>query len=398
MTRLVYGAMFLLPLACWPQSGSAFATPKILLLTAVDLALAAAWLQFRPSAALAGEWLALAWVAAVSISSLSGTVLNFDTLILALLPIPVFWSIARDLVPFSSLARALWLGTTCEAMIVVLQFCRLDPLRLLGWQPEVFASPRMRAYGTFGNPDFVAAWGCAVLPLCWRETALCKNKRRAQALRWAAALVQIAAILATGSRVFAFVILLQAALAARHTRWMKRTWLWALPVAAAVLYCSPARPLAATVQGRFYLAQVTAAHWQTPLAGYGPGSFEHRFAVWQAEWLRAPYQRRDAARFAGAIDHAHNDYLEFLVEYGPLGLGVFLVLAGWMAANAWRRPYAPGTLERTAGIGAATLFAIASVDFPFHRPAEWSLLWLFLGVLARAQRKDPRSIGDVHQV
>jgi hypothetical protein len=38
-------------------------------------------------------------------------------------------------------------------------------VRALGWQPEIFASPRMRIYGTLGNPDFVAAWLCATLPL-----------------------------------------------------------------------------------------------------------------------------------------------------------------------------------------------------------------------------------------
>jgi O-antigen ligase len=388
-TRLVCGAIFLLPLACWPQSGSAFAAPKVLLLAVLDLALAAAWLggKLWHSAVPTAEFLVLAWVAVVSVSSLMGAILDFDALLLALLPVPVFWCIARGLVPFPPLVRAVWLATTCEALIAVLQFCGLDPLRALGWQPEVFPSPRMRVYGTFGNPDFVAAWGCAALPLCWREIALCKDNRRARALRWAAAAVQIAAIVATGSRIFAFVIPLQAALAGRRTGLIKHACLWALPLAAAVLYLSAARPLAATVEGRLYLAEVTARHWQTPLAGYGPGSFESRFAVWQAEWLQAHRQEPGAARFEGAVDHAHNDYLEFLVEYGPPGLGAFLILAGWLVVGSRRRPYPIDAIECAAGISAATLFAIATVDFPFHRPAEWSLLWLFLGVLARNNPK-----------
>ncbi|HLK48598.1 MAG TPA: O-antigen ligase family protein [Bryobacteraceae bacterium] len=396
--RLFCGAVFLLPLVCWPQAASAFAAPKMLLLAVLDLGLAAALLtgKFRASAAPPEDWLALAWVAAVSISALAGVILNFDSLLLALLPVPVFWCIARGLVSLNSLARAVWLGTTCEALIVLLQFGGLDPLQALGWRPEAFPSPRMRAYGTLGNPDFVAAWCCAALPLCWWEIACSSKSRRALVLRWGAAVLQIAAILATGSRVFALAILVQAALVAWRSR-AKGVWLWAPPLAAALLLVSSARPLAVTVEGRLYLARVTAGHWQTPLAGYGPGAFEDRFAVWQAEWLEAHREDSGAARFAGAIDHAHNDYLEFLVEYGPVGLGAFVVLAGWLAASAWRRPRPPGNLGCAALIGAATLLAIAAVDFPFHRPAEWSLLWLFLGILATARAKT-RSVGDVNQV
>lgn len=389
-TRLFYGAVFLLPLACWPQLGSAFATPKILLWTTVDVALAAAWIGgiIRQSVTPAGEWLALAWVAAVSISSLAGAIVSFEALLLALLPVPVFWCIARGLVPLPSLARAIWLGTTCEAVIVVLQFCGLDPLRALGWQPEAFSSPRMRIYGTFGNPDFVAAWGCAALPLCWREIAVCGDKGGPQVLRWAAGVVQVAAILATGSRVFAFALPLWAVLAARRSRVLRRACVWALPIVAALLYFAPTRPLAETIEGRLYLAGIAASNWQTPVVGFGPGSFEERFAVWQMEWLQAHSQEPGAARFAGVVDHAHNDYLEFLVDYGPVGLGVFLGLAGWVVVHAWRGRAPPvASVAAAAAIGAATLLAIAAVDFPFHRPAEWSLLWLFFGILARRNTK-----------
>lgn len=364
--------------------------PKMLLLALVDLTLALTWVtgKFRRSPAPSGERLALAWVAAVSLASLTSAIVTLDALLLALLPLPVFWSIKHGLVSRAFVARAIWLGTTCEAVIVALQFCGVDPLRALGWQPEAFPDSRMRVYGTLGNPDFVAAWCCAALPLCWREIAVCGDGRRAGALRWAAAAVQIGAILATGSRVFALVIPLQAELLSWRSRRWKRVWLWALPVTALVLYFAPARPLAATIQGRLYLARLTAGHWQTPPLGYGPGSFETQFAVWQADWLEGHRQEPGAARFAGAVDHAHNDYFEFLVEYGPAGLGAFLALAGWVAARTWRQRAQPvASVEGAAALGAATLLAIAAVDFPFHRPAEWSLLWLFLGIIATSNRK-----------
>lgn len=388
--RLVYSLVFLLPLVCWPGPGSAFSTPKIVLLSGFDLALAALWFagMVRRSTPVSAEWLALAWVAVVSISALAAAGVSFDALLLGLLPVPLFWAISRGLAATDSLARAIWLGTLCETGIVVLQYCAFDPLRWLGWQPEVFASPRMRAYGTLGNPDFVAAWCCATLPFCWREIARGGQSRTSRALRIAAAALQIGAILATGSRVFALVVPLQAAMLAWRSKPMKRTWVWALPAAAGLVYLAPTRPLVATLEGRLYLAQVTVGHWRTPLIGYGPGSFEARFAVWQQEWLQARQNGPRAARFAGAVDRAHNDYLEFLVEYGPVGLGAFLCLGGWVAARAWRGRAQPvGTVEAAAAIGAATLLVIAAVDFPFHRPAEWSLLWIFSGVLARRNTK-----------
>lgn len=350
--------------------------------------MAAGWLLRNSGSAglAAGEWLALGWTAAVSISALGGAIVSFEALLFSLLPVPLFWGVARGLISANRLATAVWLGSLGESAVVLLQYCGWDPLRWLGWQPESFASPRMRVYGTMGNPDFVAAWCCATLPFCWRELARGGRSRPAQVVRWVAAALQVAAILATGSRVFALIVPLQAAMLAIYWKRVRRTWLLALPAAAALLYLAPTRPLAATIEGRLYLAQVAASHWrQTPVMGYGPGSFEAQFAQWQAEWLQGHPQDPRAARFAGAVDHAHNDYLEFLVEHGPLGLGAFLGLAGWIAARAWRGLAQPLGAGGAAAIGAASLLALAAVDFPFHRPAEWGLFWLFAGVLTARQ-------------
>jgi hypothetical protein len=43
----------------------------------------------------------------------------------------------------------------------------------------------------------------------------------------------------------------------------------------------------------------------------------------------------------------------------------------------------------TALAGAAALAAMACVDFPFHRPAEWALLWLLLGMANLQKNPDP---------
>jgi O-antigen ligase len=143
-----------------------------------------------------------------------------------------------------------------------------------------------------------------------------------------------------------------------------------------LLWVSPARTLVTTIHGRLYLATVTATHLrEVPLAGYGPGSFELKFAGWQDAWLR---EHREDARFAGPVDHAHDDYLEFWVEYGPLGLGAFLLLCGWLLVRAGRVRPPDGTLGALAA-----LVAIACVDFPFHRPAEWALFAMLASLTRR---------------
>lgn len=360
-TSLLPAGILLLPLVCWPGLAHAFSTPKIILLAALDLLAAALWLSRKPRPA-GPEWPWLAWLAALSFSALLAGFVSLDALLLAVLPAPLCLAVRRGLLPLERVRCALVWGSAVESAVVLLQYGGLDPLRWLGWQAEIFANPRMRVYGTLGNPDFVAAWLCATLPL----------------LRGPAMALQLAAILATGSRVFLLALPVAAlVLALRGARGAKWLSLAGVPVAAALLWLSPSRPLTETVEGRLYLARVAASHWcEIPPFGHGPGSFEARFARWQAERIR----ERGHARFAGEVDHAHNDYLEILVEYGPIGLCAFLGLCGWLMAKGW-------ALESSRGAwgGVAVLLAIACVDFPFHRPAEWALYWLLLGMGGRSE-------------
>jgi O-antigen ligase len=356
--RIVYGVLATLPLVCWPNLEHPFSTPKLWLLVLADLAIAVTYLAGRRKHAI--SWPPLSWAAAVSVSAVLSPRPEFTALLGTLVALPLFWAGERAL-------KALWWGSLAESGIVVLQWTGLDPLKLLGWHAEAFANPRMRAYGTLGNPDFVAAWCCATLPLTWRI-----DGRK----RWAALALQLAAILATGSRVLLLVLPVQAVILLLWRPRPARAWIAVSAAAASVLLLFPARPLGATIEGRLYLARVSATQWrEMRITGFGPGSFETQFAHWQT--------REPSSRFAGPVDHAHNDYLEFAVEYGPLGLAVFLGLCGWGLASAWRarREYAP------VAAGIASLLVIALVDFPFHRPAEWALFWILTGTLAATRGK-----------
>ena len=148
-------------------------------------------IRFRSGAS---DWLWLAWLAAVALSALLATYVLVDALLLLLLPLPLAFAIEHDLVPRESICNALIAGSTILCIIAIAQFAGVDPLRALGWVPETFANPRMRVYATLGNPNFVAAWCVGMLPLAGGTHASTRAG-------WAAVVLHLAALLATGSRV-----------------------------------------------------------------------------------------------------------------------------------------------------------------------------------------------------
>lgn len=123
--------------------------------------------------------------------------------------------------------------------------------------------------------------------------------------------------------------------------------------------------------------------------GHGAGSFE------------VVFPRVASAQIDAAFDHAHNDYLQFLIEYGVLGslpLAAFVLLAVYHAVRAmWMR-------ESTyrSGVGAGVLLALialllhAFADFNLQIPANAATFVVFcaLAVLAsehfRERRAQPR--------
>ncbi len=101
---------------------------------------------------------------------------------------------------------------------------------------------------------------------------------------------------------------------------------------------------------------------QSPIAGWGGGSFYTVYPAW----------RGDDQKF---MDHAHNDFLEFTVEYGLVGL----ILLAWFMVLCFMR--AGSGLEdrdrpRVFGVSFASVMAMtammihATVDFSLQIPAN----------------------------
>ncbi|NBA96528.1 O-antigen ligase [Pseudomonas sp. R5(2019)] len=123
---------------------------------------------------------------------------------------------------------------------------------------------------------------------------------------------------------------------------------------------------------------------ERPLVGQGAGSFEAVFPKYPGEDIRLHF------------DHAHNDYLQFAIEFGLLGslpLAVFILLALWYALRAqWRREsvYRSG-VGFGAGMGIIALLIHSSTDFNLQIPANAATLVVLCAIAVLAgSHSNPR--------
>lgn len=113
-----------------------------------------------------------------------------------------------------------------------------------------------------------------------------------------------------------------------------------------------------------------------PVFGSGFGTFQYIFKVYQPEGLRLYWA------------HAHNDYLELLLELGIVGTAIvvlfFVVVLGTIMKTEWK--------GRELYLGAALLSSITTiavhsiVDFNLHIPSNAILFSLILGLAVSLSR------------
>lgn len=129
------------------------------------------------------------------------------------------------------------------------------------------------------------------------------------------------------------------------------------------------------------------ATWSWPLAerywalGSGAGSFATLFAAnEQLVWVKPTF-----------VNHAHNEYLQLVIEFGMTGVVVLAVFLAslvrpflfWWRLQRTARQYA----LMTFGFTTILLFMLHSaVDYPLRRPAGWSFLALALVAVYRGYR------------
>jgi putative inorganic carbon (HCO3(-)) transporter len=435
---VVMSVMAVLPLVAWPGLEQPFSTPKLYLLVITVIAVAPfAWIAWRsrsramPDAApatpaslgtstlLSTHVVAALWLASWTWSALFADIVSLDALLLAL----AGGGLAIVLIELrpdpSQLAAAHAIGATGVAIVAVMQWAGLDPFAFAGWvAPLAGASPRLRIYATLGNPNFVAALLAGAVPLTIGlivqsaapatapataiatppHAAASRGRQRLVTAGLAALALQLLAIAATGSRAGAL------GLIAAGLTWIlsgPRTWRRRVAIACGlaallIIGVSTARPLRETLAGRIYIWQVVWPHaFEAPWVGQGPGAFALLYPSWEREARRRPPTAAAARYFAGPQQHAHNDYLEALVERGLAGpVTLLLVLTTWVGGGR-RAPrlVGPAFGAEPLKIGAAAalvaLGAVAFVDFPLARPAEMALWWSCAALLGTARERTP---------
>ena len=115
-----------------------------------------------------------------------------------------------------------------------------------------------------------------------------------------------------------------------------------------------------------------------PVVGTGVGTYR---------WVFPKY--KDQRFGSGFYEHAHNDYLEILIEQGILGFSLLVVALGLVAAKivkAYRQHHDPlvrGALFAVV-VGCTSLLLHGLVDFNFQIPANAAYFFALLGVGAVA--------------
>ena len=130
-------------------------------------------------------------------------------------------------------------------------------------------------------------------------------------------------------------------------------------------------------------AGALAAAAARPVAGFGVGTFREAF-----DRMKGERMKRLEAEGTRTADHAHNEYLNLLVERGALGLAAFLAVAliGLAAAFAALQAGGGPAASRWLVLGFAgavvALLAHATLDLNLVLAPHTTLLYADLGLLA----------------
>jgi O-antigen ligase len=272
-----------------------------------------------------------------------------------------------------------------------------------------------RAIGTFANPNHFASYIAMTLPLAIlllrQATVSARGATRGQArggrpagALWGVAMfLLLSAVLASGSRggtvTCLVVTLLAVALLPQGSGHRPERRHWGMAGMAGLLALVALAVGVDALLARFegdktgYLAGDRWAYvtstWQAALAfwpfGTGLGSYASVFPAFHPPGVR------------GFIEHAHNDYVQLLMECGLLAV-VLAILAPALiirqvvalVRQAHRTGLdAAGLLQASCGLGLLAVLLHSWVEFNLRIPANAMLATFLLGVLLRPLRAQP---------
>jgi tetratricopeptide (TPR) repeat protein len=242
-----------------------------------------------------------------------------------------------------------------------------------------------RPFASFGNPIFLGTALASALPITFARAVKPDETRRA--LWGAAAALQGAGLLLTGSRAAVFGLL--AGLAAWASARLRGRLLGGALLTVAGLVAAAAWVYRDRQWTHTLIWRDALALWRSkPWLGCGLGRFHLELPAFASEALKARWPEGRVI-----VNFAHNEYLQTLVETGPFGLAALAAVpaAAWIllrrdAASEWR-------LERgAASAGAFTLFAAAFVSPDMRFGASAFAAFTLLGIGAGAKPRDGGSL------
>jgi O-antigen ligase len=121
--------------------------------------------------------------------------------------------------------------------------------------------------------------------------------------------------------------------------------------------------------------------------GSGAGTFRNVY----------PLLENPADVTAVVVNHAHNDYLEIVMETGVLGLPLLVLFLLWWLSRVRlvARPHAADAFSQAAAIASGILLLHSIVDYPLRMPALNAIMAACLALLARPRRAEPGQVEDL---
>ena len=286
----------------------------------------------------------------------------------------------------TSLAVLTQAGGVC-ALLVLLQAAGVR------WFTEGLPTTlEFRSPGSFGNPNWAAAFLAPLAPLSLALGATSATPGRRKLHRACAAVLALATV-ATYSKGGAFSLaagtMAYALLSPRLPRTRRRMLLGALLAGALapllIAWHFDWFAAAPWLRGRLFLWRV--ALWLTsehPLTGVGAAGYVAEYGPAAATLLE-----QDSRLFMplSSVDFAHNDVLQFAAEGGVVSAAAFLLVGVQSLRRAGQRD--DDTLTRAAGASLAALYVNGLADAPLREPATFALFFFLLGWLASTAAAAP---------
>ncbi|HEY6079510.1 MAG TPA: O-antigen ligase family protein [Polyangiaceae bacterium] len=269
--------------------------------------------------------------------------------------------------------------TACGGLCAVVVLLQAAGLRWL--TSDVYTGLEFRAPGTFGNPNWAAAYLAPLVPLSLGLAATATRRR----WHYAAAALHTVATVATLSKGGALTLaagLFVFAVLGRSVPRGRRLALLAVAAACAATALALAwhqdlPTQASWLRGRLFLWRAALfIVGEQPLSGAGLGGYPYAYGRAAAALIDG-----DPAVFMplASVDFAHNDLLQFAAEGGLVTAAAFVAVVVAVLVGAHRRS---DPLSRAVGAAVAALVVNGLADSPLRVPSTFVLFFFLLGWLS----------------